>query len=242
MSDGPLTRRSWRSLTNATPALRTSTGVRAREGYTLRQRFWASFIGADLPAGNLLTESVARERSAEYPTVSAREQPRTSGPGWFPLPLLPSGAGLAAAGSDTVLLEARSPDGKVQFLVRGQGDSGAGYSLELVVRDLDGAELLMTTVRYSEGGGEGPERALLVPVLRARFGPAASYVRLPGFTGEGWGASAPIPVRAADVWDVAAVTLSVRSALNDATRDAWREVRALISDAGLRGVIDEELR
>lgn len=240
MSDNPLARRSWRSLTNATPALRTPSGVRAREGYTLRQRFWASFIGADLPTRNAPNESVLPEQPAREPTVPTSEQPRISGSGWFPLPHLPSGAGLAAAGSDTVLLEARSPDGKVQFLVRGNDDSGAGYNLELVVREIDGAELLMTALRYNEGG-DGLEKALLVPVMRPHFGPAASYVRLPGFTGKGWTASAPIPVRAADAWDVATVTLSVRSALNDATRDAWRKVRALISDAELRSVIDEEL-
>ncbi|MEW2176645.1 hypothetical protein AB0890_09970 [Streptomyces sp. NPDC005406] len=98
----------------------------------------------------------------------------------------------------------------------------------------------MTTVRYV--GGAGSERVLLVPVVRGRFGPAASYVRLPGFAGEEWTASVATPVGPDSTWAVETVTLSVGASLNDATRDAWREVRALISDAGLRRVIDQELR
>jgi hypothetical protein len=43
-------------------------------------------------------------------------------------------------------------------------------------------------------------------------------------------------------WDAATVALSVGASLNNATRNAWREVRALISDARLRHVIDQELR
>ncbi|MEV5880515.1 hypothetical protein AB0L75_41335 [Streptomyces sp. NPDC052101] len=108
------------------------------------------------------------------------------------------------------------------------------------MRGIEGAAPLMTAVRYE--GGAGLERELLVPVVRGRFGPAASYVRLPGFVGEGWTASVPVPVCPDSAWDVATVALSIGASLNDATRDAWREVRALISDAGVRRVIDQELR
>jgi hypothetical protein len=124
--------------------------------------------------------------------------------------------------------------------VHGRGESVLEYSLELVVRDVEGTAPLMTAVRFSSL--VGPERVLLVPVVRGRFGPAASYVRLPGFTGKGWTASVAAPVGPDSAWDVATVALSVGASLNDATRDAWRVVRALISDAGLRRVIDQELR
>jgi hypothetical protein len=42
-------------------------------------------------------------------------------------------------------------------------------------------------------------------------------------------------------WDAATVDDSVRAALNEATRDAWRQVRQLVEDDS-RGVIDEALR
>ncbi|MED7930435.1 hypothetical protein SMD20_39855 [Nonomuraea sp. LP-02] len=104
---------------------------------------------------------------------------------------------------------------------------------------IEGTAPLMTAVRYADGAGS--ERVLLVPVVRRRFGPAASYVRLPGYVGEEWTASMA-PVGPDSTWDVATVTLSIGASLNDATRDAWREVRELISDVGLHRAIDQELR
>lgn len=245
MTIGSVARRSWRSFTGSSVAHRPPTGARARAGYTLRQRLWASFIGADLPSGPLATEPVLPEKPTgnRHPvSKDARDwsRPQPLAPDWFPLPRLPQAGGLAAAGGDTVLLEASSPDGTARFLVRRHGDSVPGYSLELVVHGVEGAAPLMTAVRYA--GGAGSERVLLVPVVRGRFGPAASYVRLPGFVGEGWTASVAAPVGPDSTWDVTTVTLSVGASLNDATRDAWREVRALISDAGLRRAIDQELR
>ncbi|MFE4357844.1 MULTISPECIES: hypothetical protein [unclassified Kitasatospora] len=139
-----------------------------------------------------------------------------------------------------MLLEASSPDGTARFLVRTWGDSAPEYSLELVVHGVEGAAPLMAAVKYV--GGAGAEQVVLVPVARGRFGPAASYVRLPGFAGEEWAASVAAPVGPGSTWDVATVMLSVGASLNDATRDAWREVRALISDVGLRHVIDRELQ
>jgi hypothetical protein len=238
-------RRSWRSFTGGTVTRRPPAGARAREGYTLRQRLWASFIGADLPAGPLANESVLPEKPTgnRAPVSKAardRSRPQPLAPGWFLLPQLPQAGGLPAAGGDTVLLEASSPDGTARFLVRSHGEPVLEYSLELVVRGTEGTAPLMTTVRYASL--VGPERVLLVPVARGRFGPAASYVRLPGFAGEEWTASVPASVGSDSTWDVATVALSVGASLNDATRDAWREVRALISDAGLRRVIDQELR
>ncbi len=58
----------------------------------------------------------------------------------------------------------------------------------------------------------------------------------------GWTATVAAPVGSDSTWAVERVTLSVGTSLNDATRNAWREVRALISDTGLRRVIDQELR
>ncbi|MFI0595651.1 hypothetical protein [Streptomyces griseus] len=141
-----------------------------------------------------------------------------------------------------MLVEASSPDGTARFLVRRHGDTVPAYSLELVVHGAEGVAdtPLMTTVRYT--GAAGSERVLLVPVVRGRFGPAASYVRLPDFAGREWTASTAAPVSPDSMWTAETITLSVGASLNDATRDAWRAVRALISDAGLRRVIDQELQ
>ncbi|WP_147268385.1 hypothetical protein [Spongiactinospora rosea] len=109
-----------------------------------------------------------------------------------------------------------------------------------MVHGIEGAAPLVTTVRYADVAGS--DRVLLVPVVRRRFGPAASYVRLPGYAGEEWTASMTAPVAPDSTWDAATVTLSVGASLNDATRDAWRQVRELIVDDGLRRVIDQALR
>ncbi|KJY34696.1 hypothetical protein VR45_16230 [Streptomyces sp. NRRL S-495] len=249
MAADSVARRSWRSFTGGTVAHRPLAGARAREGYTLRQRLWASFIGADLPAGPLVAGPLvagtvspgepAGNRNPEPEAARDRSRSRPIAPGWFSLPQLPRAGGLAAAGGDTPLLEAASPDGTARFLVRSHGIP-PGYSLELVVHGVEGTVPLMTVVEYSSL--VGPEQVLLVPVVRGRFGPAASYVRLPGFGGEGWRASVTAPVGPDSTWDGATVALSVGAALNDATRDTWRQVRALITDVGLRRVIDQELR
>lgn len=245
MTIGSVARRSWRSFTDSTVTHRPPTGVRTRAGYTLQQRLWASFIGADLPVTPLATEPVAPEkpigsRHAVSTAARDRSNPQSPAPGWFPLPRLPEASGLAAAGGDTLLLEASSPDATARFLVRRHEASVPGYSLELVVHRVEGTTPLMTTVRYTCEAGS--ERVLLVPVVRGRFGPAASYVRLPGFCGGAWTASAAAPVGPDSTWAVEAVTLSVGASLNGATRDAWREVRALIANGSLRRVIDQELQ
>lgn len=247
MTISAIARRSWRSFTGSTVTHRSRTGNRARAGYTVRQRLWASFIGADLPPAPLTAEPVLREEPTGNRHTASRTTRDRSGtqplaPGWFPLPQLPMVGGLAAAGGDTVLVEASSPDGTARFLVRRHGDTVPAYSLELVVHGPEGVAdtTLMTTVRYT--GGAGSERVLLVPVVRGRFGPAASYVRLPDFVGKEWTATTAAPVSPDSMWTVETITLSVSASLNDATRDAWRAVRALISDAGLRRVIDQELQ
>lgn len=112
-----------------------------------------------------------------------------------------------------MLLEASSPDGTARFLVPRHGDSVPGHSLELVVHGVEGAAPLMAAVRYV--GGASSERVLLVPVVLGRYGPAASYVRLPGFVGEGWTASVAAPVGSDSTWAVETVTLSVGASLNE---------------------------
>ncbi|MER7583713.1 hypothetical protein [Kitasatospora sp. NPDC097691] len=138
------------------------------------------------------------------------------------------------------MLEASSPDGSARFLVRGQDGSDPERNLELVAHGVEDATPLMAAVSYAQPAGS--ERMLLVPVLQGCFGPAASYVRLPCFAEEGWTAAEPVSVGLDSVRDAATVRHSVRASLNETTRDAWREVRALISDVGLCHVIDEEPR
>ncbi|MEU6844825.1 hypothetical protein ABZ930_23420 [Streptomyces sp. NPDC046716] len=243
MTNGSLARRFWRSFTGGVDPHHLHARVRAREGYSLWLRIWASFIGTDLPSGSMQAEPTLPDTLRENrPTPRAADEQvlaRPPAPGWFPLPRLPQGGGLAAAGGDTVLLEASAPDGIARFLVHSHAGPIRGHSLEVVVPDAENTVPMMTALRYPTLAG--PEQTLLVPVVRAPLGPAASYVRLPGFSGEDWTASAPIPVSRDSAWDAETVALSVGASLNEATRNAWRAVRATISDADLRHVIDREL-
>lgn len=231
MSTASVGRRVWGSFVGGRVP-HPPRGVRGREGYRFRQRFWASFIGVDLPPA-----AVAR-RAAVVPRTSLRREPPQNG-GWYALPSLPAVGGVTAAGDDVVVLEETSPDGLVRFLVRSHGGDRPGFSLEVVLRGLDADRPLMCEVRYTKA--DGRERVLLVPVARARFGPSASYVHLPGFTAEtAWAASGPAPVTAGEAWDAGTVADSIRAARNEATRDAWRQAREFVGDH-LRGAIDGEL-
>jgi hypothetical protein len=213
----------------------------------VRQRFWASFTGLDLPPASFGTVSTP-EASTGLPMRSSREGTRSGllagrlEPGWFALPPVLEVAGLTAAGGDAVILEASSPDGGAKFLVRGHGTVRPEYRLELVLQGVDAARPLVSSVRYTTASGN--EQVLLVPVVQGQFGPPASLVRLPGFTADSasaeWTARVPTPVTPSTAWDAATVANSVRAALNEATRDAWRQVRELVSDY-LRRAIDGEL-
>ncbi|MEW2621368.1 hypothetical protein [Streptomyces sp. NPDC048106] len=267
MSAPSLARRGWDSFTGRPRAGRVRTVGRARRGYTLWQRLWASFIGVDLPpacVGPREARGAAPARPALVPdahwadrviraegtgrvevvaasgaqagagTVSGR-----SGDGWFALPALGQAFGLTAAGGDAVLLEAPSPDGAAAFLLRAEQSAQPEYRLEVVVHGAETARPLMACLRYPVAGGG--EHTLLVPVAAARFGPAASLVRLPGFdpvpASARWSARGPEPVTPALSWDAATVAVSVRAALNEATRQAWRAVREQAGDE-LRAAID----
>lgn len=241
MNAASVTRRCWRSFLGGGQLHSPRSAERGRDGYTLRQRLWASFIGVDLPSARL-----ARKASTGIPRSSTREEPSREGqrvsrpePGWFALPSLLAVGGLTAAGGDAVMLEASSPDRRARFLVRSRGIVRPEYSLELVLHGVDAALPLVSAVRYTST--DGSEQVLLVPVAPAPFGPPAAYVRLPGFAvGTAWTASGPAPVRQSAAWDPAVVADSVRASLNEATRDAWRQVRELVGDE-LRRVIDGEL-
>ncbi|MFJ3306915.1 hypothetical protein ACIPSA_28075 [Streptomyces sp. NPDC086549] len=117
-------------------------------------------------------------------------------------------------------------------LVRSHGTACPEYSLELVLVGAQAARPLMSAVRYP--GANGSEQVLLVPVVKGQFGPATSYVRLPGFTVEwvstAWRASAPVPVASSTAWDAVTVAVSVRATLNEAPYNAWRQVRELVGD------------
>ncbi|MFC1415453.1 hypothetical protein [Streptacidiphilus cavernicola] len=257
MTTGSVVRSSWRSFIGRSPSPSSSLSLspapgrgRGRDGHTLRQRFWASFTGLDLPPvrSARLGAAPAHATTPGSPPVAPRQPPprrRTGGlpSGRFLLPRLPQVGGLTADGGDAVLVEASSPDGSATFLVRGHGTTPLAYSLELVVHGRDATRPLMTSVGYA--GPDGVERLLLVPVVRARIGPPASYVRLPDLSAEAeLTASAPVPVspESASAWDAATVAASVRAALNEATREAWRQVRESVADDGLGAVIDRELR
>lgn len=250
MSTRSVALRWWRSLLDTQrpvrprrPASLLASG-RGREGHSLGQRFVASFTGTPLaPAAALPPPTPARTAGGESAASGrspARSWPVAAGPLWFPLPRLPTAGGLAASGSDRVVLESRSPDGKARYMLRTDGAVPPAYRLELVVRETT-ARLLVSEIRYT--GADARERLLLVPLVQGRLGPAASLVRLPAFTAassEQWTALAPEPVTAGSAWDAETVADSVRAALNRATREAWAQVGELIGP-DLRTVIDRGL-
>ncbi|OKJ13638.1 hypothetical protein [Kitasatospora sp. CB01950] len=250
MTTGSVLARSWRSFTGRPLSyVPPPPSGHGRDGHSLGRRVWASFTGAQLrPArGRTATPTptptpVVLPQPLPLPQRAAADRPRAVAvaPGWFALPRLPQAGGLAAAGGDSVLIEASSPDGSARFLVRGPGATGPDHRLELIVDTAGADRPLMTAVGYT--GPDGIGRLLLVPVVRGRFGPPASYVRLPGFgAGSSLTASDAGPVGPASSWSPEQVAGSVRAALNEATREAWRQVGALLADDDLRAVIDREL-
>ncbi|MFI8997354.1 hypothetical protein [Streptomyces sp. NPDC053542] len=240
MSRGSVARRSWASFTGRQRTVLPRAAERGRAGYTLWQRVRASFTGVVLPPRPVHVPAAASAPVPQQPSAH-RPQARPAAPGWFTLPPLPTVAALTAAGSDAVVLEASSPDGRAGFLVRHPAGNASEYHLELVVRDAgDEDRPLLATVTYRQP--DGPERVLLVPVVQGPFGPAASYVHLRGFGPDvTWAATGPSPVPPDADWAPATVADSIGAALNESTRDAWRRVREFVSE-GIRDVIDGALR
>src|SRR6185437_15351777 len=149
------------------------TAGRGRDGYTLGQRFWASFIGLDLRIDRFATVPPTvppgRARKVQFgPSTRVDSWGRSRSihrePGWFPLPRLVGIGGLTAAGDDVVVLEASSPDGRVRFLVRTDRAVQPEYRLELVLDGIDATWPVVCAVRYTDAGGG--EQVLLVPVLQ----------------------------------------------------------------------------
>ncbi|WP_369217046.1 hypothetical protein [Streptomyces flavofungini] len=236
MSGGSVARRSWVSFTGGRRPGPPRAAARGRTGYTLWQRVRASFTNVVLPPRAPYVAVGARAQA-----VAPRPPVHSVAPGWFPLPRLSAAGALTASGADAVVLEASSPDRRSRFLLRRTADGTAAYSLELVVGDAhDEDRPLLYTVAYARP--DGRERVLLVPVVRGGVGPAASYVRLSGFVpGVTWAATGPSPVPGEHEWDPVVVADSVGAALNEATREAWRRVRELLS-GDVRDVIDGALR
>lgn len=240
MSDHSVARRSWQSFTGGRRPSPTVT--RGRDGYPLWRRVLASLVGIELnpsPADELDSRLAPpgthwRRANLRVPVHGRLVVGEDAVPDFigFALPSLPVAGALAAGGGDSLVLEVSSPDGRTGFQVRRHGESG--YSLEVVYRD-DAPLPLLTTVTYDD-------RVLLVPVVRGRFGPAAGYVRLVGFgPGTTWAASTPALATPAASWDPVTVRSSIAAALNEATRDAWRQVRDFVGDE-TRAVIDDSLR
>ncbi|MER8232938.1 hypothetical protein [Streptomyces sp. NPDC094049] len=225
MSRATVPPRLWTSLTGGHRVSPRRTAERGRAGYTLWQRTRASFSGVVLPP-RAVPAAVPVPRQAP---VRRREAGHGT-PGWFSLPPLPTVAALTASGSDTVVLETTAPDGRTTFLLRHPAGDTSEYGLELVVHGgVDADRPLLVTVSYTRQ--DGRERILLVPLMPARFGPAASYVRLSGFgPGAAWAAVGPAPLRTDTDWTRDTVVDSVRAALNETTRDAWRRVSELVGD------------
>ncbi|WP_435218879.1 hypothetical protein [Streptomyces sp. bgisy034] len=233
MTRGSVVRRSWSSFTTGRRAASPRAGERGRAGYALWQRAWASFTGINLPSRPGRVPDTAPRL-----TPAPRPQATPAAAGWFALPSLPAAGALTASGSDTVVLEAPSPDGRAVFVLRRTGGQTAEYVLELVVRDsVDQPELV--TVTYT--GPDGEEHTLLIPVSPSSFGPAASFVRLNGFAaGSTWQATGPALIPEDPDWPSATVAHSVRAARNEATREAWRRVRECAGQ-GVRDTIDGAL-
>lgn len=241
MTTGSVLARSWRSFTGRTLPYSPPPPGHGRNGHSLGQRVWASFTGVELrPARGRTAAPAPVVLPQPRPAPPDRPRAVALAPGWFALPQLPQAGGLAAASGDSVLIEASSPDGSARFLVRGPGVADPDHRLELIVDTAGADRPLMTAVGYTDPDGIG--HLLLVPVVRGRFGPPAAYVRLPGFdAGSTLTASDAHPVGPESSLDAEQVAVSVRAAVNEATREAWRQVRELLADDSLRAVIDREL-
>ena len=231
----PFARRYWNSLTGAVSDVVTGN-ERARDGYTFRERYWASLTVSNLPPR---PTQAMQDAWHSMPTTRFPDHSLTATvpkDAWFPLPPVPAIAGLRAGDDDDILASESLLDG-VEFFVRaGHGDF-ARYRVEVVLRKNEELPAIVK-IRYPIATGH---RVLLVPVAGAPFGAAASQVELPGLEAlTPWEASRPEQVADAIERPADVVVDSIRAAASEATRDAWRTVRDNAHD-DLQAVIDRFL-
>ncbi|WOX12554.1 hypothetical protein [Streptomyces sp. N50] len=197
----------------------------------------ADAVGASVKGGFAVRSGTGQEGPAVLPGRgrTRRREPLLPA-GWFSLPVLREVEGLLAATDDRVALDTWSPDGRIRFVLRRAATDTERFEVEVILRDFDALPAVIT-LRY---GRKGEERELLVPMVRRAIGPSSALVGLPGFDGPGipWEAAPPVPVDGMSTWDPSALSVSVASAANTATRAAWREVGGLLVD-DLRRVIEE---
>jgi hypothetical protein len=136
-----------------------------------------------------------------------------------------------------VVIQTTSPAG-VAFFVRRQHSGLAEFRVELVARNVTDLPAVVS-IRFPAGDRQ---RLLLVPLAAQPLGPPAAQAELPGLaSGVRWESTGPVAVEQAPNWDQDVVRESVRVAANEATRDAWREVRDRVGGT-LGEAIDRELR
>ncbi|MER6274558.1 hypothetical protein [Streptomyces sp900105755] len=197
----------------------------------------ASVVRAPSKSGRSVRTGTGPEGAPTQPDFGGTRHRKSLLPaGWFSLPILPEAVGLLAATDDRVVLDTRSPDGRIRFVLRRAASDRKTFEVEVILRDFDILPAVIT-LRY---GRDDEERELLVPMVRRTIGPSSALVGLPGFDGPGipWDASPPVPVDDTSTWDPSVLSASVASAANTATRAAWREVGGLLVD-DLRRVIEE---
>lgn len=210
---------------------------RAQAGYSFWHRYWASFTGAGLSPRQ--PPVAATSTSTFYPKHSSAGSSWTpvlrSDSGWAVLPRLPEPATFLAGSEDDVVVKATTAKHDVELYVR--RSPVASYRAELVVRG-GIPRPLVVALRYRRADDM---KLLFVPLVPTSFGPSSAQVDLPGLAaGENWEMAAPVEVDESTSWDAEAVKTSVASAVNEATRKAWRTV-ALRAAAGVAALINEAL-
>ena len=239
MSEASLAYRVWAAFTDSEVGSTGQIAARDRSENSLWRRCWAAFTGLSLPPGarpHATLQSPVSHAAGESarPTASPHGHgvPFT---GWF---ALPKPAALTASSSGRVITRKASPDGRIECLVRRVSGTPVLYVLEVVLRDVTSLPaVVMVRTREAE------QAHLLVAVASTVLGPPASQVAFQDFDPEQiWEISAAEPVTEAGTWPVDTIAVSVRAAINEATRNAWRQVRGIIADVELRQAIDQALQ
>ena len=135
----------------------------------------------------------------------------------------------AASRTPTALVKAALP-GAQAVLVLHQERADV-FLLEVVPDEADDSPRFVA-VHY--GNASGDEQVMIIPFL------GAGLARLPGYVASlPWHASVPAPADQLLTWDLETVAASVRAAVNNATRRAWRTITERVPE--LHEVITEAL-